>query len=254
MKTRVFLTLSLAILLSTKVFSQGAIVIGSGTNPGCLGNTVGLQMIDFSVGGVVIANWYVDGAFLVQDYGCMVPILSASQLVTAIEVASPAVTASLEILAGTTPPTKPTVSVVGNELHSSSATGNQWYGISGLISGATDQIYAPPVSGDYYVIVTENSCASPCSDPVHINLSGIDQISLSSPISMYPNPVTTELVLEMKGTQQPLHFEILNSLGQCVYHTLLKGRALVQTTDFAPGLYFIKFDDGRIMRFEKSGD
>lgn len=250
MKTKLLLTLSLALLLCAKAYSQGAIVVGSGTNPGCLGNTVGMQMIDFSVGGVVIANWYVDGVFVVQDYGCVVPVLIASQLVTAIEVATPAVTASLEIFAGTAPPPKPTVTVVGNDLQSSSATGNQWYGISGLISGATSQIYSPPVSGDYYVIVTDGICSSPCSDPVHINLSGIDQTALNSTVRMYPNPVTTELVLEMAGTQQEMRFEIVNAMAQVIYQALLNGRTLVQTSEFTPGIYFVKFDDGRMMRFE----
>jgi hypothetical protein len=68
---------------------------------------------------------------------------------------------------------------------------------------------------------------------------------------IYPNPVTNELIIESINTSGTTSFEILNSIGQKVFIGNVTDKTIVPTTDFAPGVYLIKLDDGRIIEFKK---
>ncbi|HYK02088.1 MAG TPA: carboxypeptidase regulatory-like domain-containing protein [Thermoanaerobaculia bacterium] len=58
-------------------------------------------------------------------------------------------------------------------LTSSSATNNQWYLNGGLLGGETNQTYIATGSGDYTVIVTENSCPSAPSAATTVTVNPI---------------------------------------------------------------------------------
>ena len=149
-------------------------------------------------------------------------------------------------------PTTPVVTQTGNSLHSSSATGNHWYNVaSGIILSATNQTYSPTASGYYYVIVITNGCTSDTSNIFHYLYNGINANELNKTINVYPNPVSNELVLELKGNIEQQYFEIINSIGQTVYKGYLKEKTLVQTTDFAQGVYLIKLQNGNTFEFKK---
>jgi len=65
-------------------------------------------------------------------------------------------------------PPAPTITLNGNILESSSTTGNQWYSDSGLITGATSQLYLPTFANNYYVIVTDAfGCISDTSNIIY---------------------------------------------------------------------------------------
>ena len=89
------------------------------------------------------------------------------------------------------------ITLNGNVLQSSAATGNQWFNQNGLISGATNQNYTPTINGDYYTIVTVNGCSSDISNKIHIVINGIkNSAENNEKINIYPNPVTNELFIE----------------------------------------------------------
>lgn len=148
-------------------------------------------------------------------------------------------------------PTTPTVSLIGNGMHSDALIGNQWYNKDGLISGATTQDFSPKSSGDYYVIVSTNGCASNSSNSINYIPTGIYPIEKVKTIKVYPNPVTNELIIEFKGNTNKTDFEVINSVGQVVFTGILLEKEIVQTNDFVPGVYLVKLKSGDTFEFKK---
>jgi hypothetical protein len=146
-------------------------------------------------------------------------------------------------------PVTPVVIVNANVLHSNASNGNQWYKSSLLITGATSQDYTFTAVGDYTVVVTQNGCAS---DPSVISVvTGLDPLDNSKKISVYPNPVTNELIIESEGNTQKIDFVIVSATGQVVYTGYLYEKVVIPTTGYATGLYFIKLKSGKIIEFKK---
>jgi trimeric autotransporter adhesin len=88
------------------------------------------------------------------------------------------------------PPT-PTITFTGGSLISSSSTGNQWYLNDAMIPNATDPVYTPVVSGLYYVIVSDlvSGCPSEPSNTINFLMTGIDPLTFTGLVSVYPNPI-----------------------------------------------------------------
>jgi stress response protein SCP2 len=146
-------------------------------------------------------------------------------------------------------PVTPVVTVNGIILHSNATNGNQWYKSSSLITGATSQDYTFTAIGDYTVVVTQNGCAS---DPSVISVvTGLDPLDYGKKISVYPNPVTNELIIESEGNTQKIDFVIVSATGQVVYTGYLYEKVVIPTTGYATGLYFIKLKSGKIIEFKK---
>lgn len=93
------------------------------------------------------------------------------------------------------------------------------------------------------------------SDSVLITVSISTQINNwennLSKLLFYPNPVSNELVIEIKGNPEKINFEILNAIGQAVFKGNLVEKTTVQTSNFTPGVYLIKLENGRKFEFKK---
>ena len=61
-------------------------------------------------------------------------------------------------------------------------------------------------------------------------------------IKVYPNPVYNELTIEIAGNSETINFEIINALGIVVHKGFLYEKLTIQTTDFASGIYLLKFE------------
>ena len=143
------------------------------------------------------------------------------------------------------------VNTPGNALHSDATTGNQWYNNDGFIAGVTSQEYTPKTSGDYYVVISVNGCSSNPSNTTHFVPTGIDPIESTSPVKVYPNPVTNELIIELEGNTAQTNFEIINSLGLTIYDGTICEKTVIPTSNFAPGIYIIKLESGKMLEFTK---
>ena len=156
------------------------------------------------------------------------------------------------IVTVSTPPSAPVIYQVGNDLHSTALTGNQWYNDNGLISGATSQIYTPTTSSHYFVILTDTiGCISDTSNILYVVLTGLADFSNNNYLRIYPNPVGSELIIEIKGNNEILNFEILNTIGQVVFKGNLLDKTTVQTSNLSPGVYLIKLENGKTFEFKK---
>jgi len=149
-------------------------------------------------------------------------------------------------------PTKPTISVSGFVLSSSSPTGNQWYNQNGEIKGATDQNYTTTSNGVYYTIVTLTGCSSDASNSINITSTAIQNVNDDKIIKVYPNPVSNELKIETEEVNEPLNIEIVNGgFGQVIYRGNFVGKATIQTDRFASGVYFVRIENGKKIVFKK---
>ncbi|MPM24685.1 hypothetical protein SDC9_71169 [bioreactor metagenome] len=130
-------------------------------------------------------------------------------------------------------PASPVITQSNDTLYSSyTGFGNQWYiTTSGLIPGATDYYYVPPVDGDYYVVYVDlNGCISAPSATVNYIIDYIGEEPFS--VSVYPNP--SDKIFNVAFSSLPangIEVKIVNSLGEMVY-------------DFVPDNAYFKIDLG----------
>jgi len=72
----------------------------------------------------------------------------------------------------------------------------------------------------------------------------ITPAGLSNSVKVYPNPVVNELIIKFAGNTQKTNFEVINSLGQVVSLGVLFEKTVISTSNFAPGVYWVKFKSG----------
>jgi len=76
--------------------------------------------------------------------------------------------------------------------------------------------------------------------PLIQSATGIKVPEKMNTLCVFPNPVTNELNLEIKGNSDKLNYEIVNVLGQVVYKGRIVEKAIVQTNSFEKGIYIVK--------------
>jgi hypothetical protein len=146
-------------------------------------------------------------------------------------------------------PQTPIISFDGTLLHSSSSIGNQWFNESGEINGAVNQDYQPITSGNYYVIVSNESCSSDTSNHISVIISGIENQLLNT-IKVFPNPFSDQLLIE-NPTNQEINCIIYNIMGMIILQSNLYGDGVLNTQQLSKGIYFIAISDGTSASFRK---
>jgi uncharacterized delta-60 repeat protein len=125
----------------------------------------------------------------------------------------------------------------------------QWiFCSSGMsVPNQTSQSFTPLVDGYYACVITQFGCTatSECNTVMTLGMTGN---TLGRNIVLYPNPVSTELVIEMKGAEQ-VDFEIHNIIGQIVYKGTFVEKTTIPMGEFAPGIYVVKLENGKAIEF-----
>ena len=80
-----------------------------------------------------------------------------------------------------------------------------------IIPGATSQSFTATANGNYSVEIAVGSCID-TSSCVQILSLGISSTQIEN-ISIYPNPISDELIIENKGSYEKIYYEILQSKG-----------------------------------------
>ena len=94
----------------------------------------------------------------------------------------------------------------------------------------------------YFVGFNTTTCDNETNHLVRSNFvqattSITETAGLNNLVHIYPNPVSNELIIEIKGNKEKIGFEILNSIGQIVYKGSLTEKIVIQTVGFAHGVY-----------------
>jgi hypothetical protein len=114
-------------------------------------------------------------------------------------------------------PATPVITVNGNILTSSSATGNQWYRNGIVIDGAVSQTYTILEDGTYTVDVTLEGCSSAVSNNIVIIHTDIVDADAEI-VSVYPNPNKGAFWLSLNSTDYAVYdMQVINSTGGVVY-------------------------------------
>lgn len=125
-------------------------------------------------------------------------------------------------------------------------------------NGATSASLTNLAPSWYEVVVTDaNGCLG-------IAGTSIGNVSIQNPewltyISLYPNPATSELYIDMALQQrEDVQYEIYSAIGQVIYRKHLdnfsSGVEKVNLSDFSEGVYFVRISDNtntKIVRFIK---
>lgn len=111
-------------------------------------------------------------------------------------------------------PASPNITINGNVLTSSSASGNQWHLNGNIISGATQQNHTAQQNGNYHVVVTNaNNCSSQ-SNTLAFTSVGIADLKKVGITSVYPNPTTGFLNIQFSDNQQDVRLEVIDVSGR----------------------------------------
>ena len=168
--------------------------------------------------------------------------------------------------------TNPTITCIGNQIINL-AQGETFYIVSGTefdpIS-TDDNCGIASVLNSFNSLVTLENAQLPtgtttitwsvtdiggntsnCQFDVTVNFYvGINNLAQNG-ISIYPNPVLNELIIEIKGNKEKTDFKILNSNVQVVFKGNLSEKTVVQTRSFSPGAYLIKLENEKTYEFKK---
>ncbi len=114
-------------------------------------------------------------------------------------------------------PAAAVITLFGNLLSSSVASGNQWYRDGVAISGSTAQYYFVIQDGTFTDIVNVNGCSSNVSNSIIVNHTAVGDADAEG-INVYPNPNSGAFWLSI-NSDKPAVFEmsVLNSIGAVVY-------------------------------------
>jgi mannan endo-1,4-beta-mannosidase len=155
---------------------------------------------------------------------------------------------TLTITVNPTPP-KPTIVWNNITLQSSAAAGNQWYLDNGTIKDSVKQTFVPVKNGNYYVIVTLNSCPSPQSDIFSLTNVGINDLVYKSNAFAIPNPTTGPFQIYLDGSvDNAYNIEITNTLGDKFQVNSIKKddhSLQLDLTAIPNGIYFIRLETNK---------
>lgn len=118
------------------------------------------------------------------------------------------------------------------------------------IAGETNQSFNVTQNGSYAVEITQNACVDTSVCCV-INNVGILENFFGNAITVYPNPVNEELTIAANDNIEPISFRILNAVGQEIYNGVVVDKTIVNTNNFASGVYFVRFENGKTVEFKK---
>ncbi|MEI7661920.1 MAG: DUF1566 domain-containing protein [Bacteroidota bacterium] len=81
--------------------------------------------------------------------------------------------------------------------------------------------------------------------------NGTDENKDNNKFKVYPNPVSDELTIEMRGDRGKVSFELLNSMGRIVQTGSFIEKIVIQTNNLATGVYLIKLQFGNTFAIKK---
>lgn len=143
-------------------------------------------------------------------------------------------------------PWVPEVQVDGNTLCTPIGGVIQWYFNMVPIEGGTTDCIEAEQSGNYHVIVTDElNCTSTASAPVQVITTHVDNVSNSSSMMLYPNPVLQYVRLDRKASTQAT-VSFIDAQGRIVLvQRVVGGNTVFDVSDLDAGLYLVRVADER---------
>lgn len=152
-------------------------------------------------------------------------------------------------------PPKPVITQTNTTLSIIDVTGVQWYvradsGAAKPVPNGTQSTLIPYQSGRYFVIVTQNGCASPPSDAVTFILTALSEPVGDLSMRVVPNPVVDRLRVEIDQVErQGVQLHLLDLSGRSVREYQIpaftgKKQAEWPLSGVSAGVYLLKAEAG----------
>ena len=127
-----------------------------------------------------------------------------------------------------------------------SSASYQWINCdtSSPISGATSQSYIPTVSGNYAVEITSGTCTE-LSNCIQFDTLGLDSF-LASEVKVFPNPVSTDLYIEIANNTNTVALELFDVSGKIVLQKAVSNESIsLNMKNLPQGVYFLKISSSK---------
>lgn len=141
----------------------------------------------------------------------------------------------------------PSITIAGNVLTSSSATGNQWYRNGTEITGATTQTYTATTAGTYTTVVRSDFNCALTSNEINFSVTSVPNVDPAAiGLKILPNPSNGRFVADFTVTKKAdLNIAILNTLGQKVFENNYPGfigrfNKTVEAGNLTTGVYMLR--------------
>jgi hypothetical protein len=177
-----------------------------------------------------------------------VPAQTETYTVTATDSSGCTNTATQQIIVNALPST-PVITVVGSELISSAANGNQWYLEGDPISGAIEQSYTATQNGSYSVVVTDSNGCTAQSDTLVFLITNIAAYLSNKGIQVYPNPA--DQFINVAFSKQDILQETIiglydmeGKLVRSVAITHPQATYMLDSAQLPNGTYLLKVENG----------
>ena len=127
----------------------------------------------------------------------------------------------------------------------------QWYKDDVSISGATAQFYKYISNGNYYIRVSDDKGCSSSSATIHITNVGIEEDGHGIHVSVFPNPATDVITLELSlAASENVKVQLMNVEGQKMYTSELKHISgkythFINLKENASGVYYLQIITGQ---------
>ncbi|HZG23939.1 MAG TPA: T9SS type A sorting domain-containing protein, partial [Chitinophagaceae bacterium] len=146
----------------------------------------------------------------------------------------------------------PVITMAGNVLTSSSASGNQWYLNNNVIAGATSQTFTAVTPGVYKTVIVDSfGCASSSNEINSASTPVVDINGTTIALVASPNPNKGQFYLqfEVKG-KDDLLISLVNNLGQEVYTSRYPGftgrfNQQINAGKIGSGMYILKIQHNK---------
>lgn len=215
----------------------------------------------FCIGGSVVLTssasagnqWFKDGTIIT---GATDKTYIASQSGNySVEVSNnfgcPSKISSITKVTAKITPSKATITRSGADLVSSSINGNLWFKDSTQISGATNNIYKPLVSGYYSVQVRINGCSGPISDPYFYLVTSVVNTNTSTDsYKLFPNPAREKVFIDAGISNHKINYQIFDASGKRLLNNNFSKSITIDISKLKPGVYTILLTNTKTQKQE----
>jgi hypothetical protein len=239
------------VIIMTVIPNQNPMVtlaLTHGANPGCKDSVITYAATYTGLGTAPTSTWYINDVPYAFNIDVFAHAYANGDLLTYRLrptdggcYSLDSVTSAAVLMVRDTTPVAPLISLIGNLLVANTAGTYIWYFNGVIIPGANAQTYHPTFMGDYTAIRDTGNCQSLPSNDIYISLLDVNELGAQGSISVFPNPSSGIVTIELGTHAGDVKMDVYNLLGQGLLHQDISGQShYTADLSYLPeGAYFV---------------